>query len=123
VSDDKKIYVPSHPLPGPRSGALTEFDPGTRTLECGFKIAPQFKSLLVDIVFEKDIAVKLRDGVTIYVDVFRPVGAEKVPVIVAWSPYGKGQGTSLSVMGVFALVGLSNEIVSRSRTGVTFSIT
>jgi uncharacterized protein len=112
VSDDKKIYVPSRPLPGPRSGALTEFDPGRRTLEAGFKIAPQFRSLPVDIVFEKDVAVELRDGVTIYVDLFRPAGAEKVPVIVAWSPYGKGQGTSLSVMGVFALVGLSNEIVS-----------
>jgi uncharacterized protein len=112
VSDDKKIYIPSHPLPGPRSGALTNFDPGTRTLEAGFKIAPQFLSLPVDIVFEKDIAVELRDGVAIYVDVFRPAGAEKVPIIVAWSPYGKGQGTSLSVMGVFALVGLSNGIVS-----------
>jgi uncharacterized protein len=112
VSDDKKIYIPSHPLPGPRSGALTEFDPGTRTLQAGFRIAPQFQSLPVDIVFEKDVAVKLRDGVTIYVDVFRPAGAEKVPVIVAWSPYGKGQGTSLSVMGVFGLVGLSNGIVS-----------
>jgi predicted acyl esterase len=112
VSDDKKIYVPSHPLPGPRSGALTKFDPGTRTLKAGFKIAPQFLSLPIDIVLEKDIAVELRDGVTIYVDVFRPVGAEKVPVIVAWSPYGKGQGTSVSVMGVFGLVGLSNEIVS-----------
>jgi len=112
VSDDKKIYVPSHPLPGPRSGALTEFDPGRRTLEAGFKIAPQFRSLPVDIVFDKDVAVELRDGVTIYVDVFRPAGAEKVPVIVAWSPYGKGQGTSLSVMGVFGLVGLSNGIVS-----------
>ena len=31
---------------------------------------------------------------------------------MAWSPYGKGQGTSLSVMGVFGLVGLSNGIVS-----------
>jgi predicted acyl esterase len=112
MSDDKKIYVPSHPLPGPRSGALTEFDPGTRTLKAGFRIAPQFLSLAVDIVFEKDVAVKLRDGVTIYVDVFRPVGTEKVPVIMAWSPYGKGQGTSVSVMGVFALVGLSNGIVS-----------
>jgi uncharacterized protein len=112
VSDDKKIYVPSHPLPGPRSGLLTKFDPGTRMLEKGFRIAPQFLSLPVDIVFEKDVAVTLRDGVTIYVDVFRPVGVEKVPVIVAWSPYGKGQGTSLSVMGVFALVGLSNGIVS-----------
>jgi uncharacterized protein len=85
VSDDKKIYVPSHPLPAPRYGALTAFDPGTRTLEAGFKIAPHFRSLPVDIVFEKDVAVKLRDGVTIYVDVFRPVGAEKVP----WPlPYG-----------------------------------
>ena len=63
-------------------------------------------------MFEKDVAVQLRDGVTIYVDVFRPAGVEKVPVIVAWSPYGKGQGTSMSVMGVFGLVGLSNGIVS-----------
>ncbi|MDQ2832535.1 MAG: CocE/NonD family hydrolase [Acidobacteriota bacterium] len=112
MRDDKKMYVPSHPLPDPRSGALTKFDPGMRTLKAGFRIAPPFQSLPVDIVFEKDVAVQLRDGVTIYVDVFRPVGAEKVPVIVAWSPYGKGQGTSLSVMGVFGLVGLSNEIVS-----------
>jgi predicted acyl esterase len=112
VTDDKKIYVPSKPLPSPRSGALTKFDPGRQTLKAGFKIAPQFRSLPVDIVFEKDVAVELRDGVTIYVDVFRPAGAEKIPVIVAWSPYGKGQGTSVSVMGVFSLVGLSNEIVS-----------
>ncbi|MFF5076129.1 CocE/NonD family hydrolase [Actinoplanes sp. NPDC000266] len=49
---------------------------------------------------------------TIHVDVFRPAGAEQVPVIVAWSPYGKGQGTSASVMGVFGLVGLDNAIVS-----------
>ena len=63
-------------------------------------------------MFEKDVAVQLRDGVTIYVDIFRPAGSEKVPVLVAWSPYGKGQGTSVSVMGVFGLVGLSNGAVS-----------
>jgi predicted acyl esterase len=51
------------------------------------------------IVFEKDVAVTLRDGVTIYVDVFRPAGNEKVPVIVAWSPYGKSQRTAPSVSG------------------------
>jgi predicted acyl esterase len=33
-------------------------------------------------VLEKDLAVQLRDGSTVYVDVFRPVGEEKVPVIV-----------------------------------------
>ncbi|TFD58958.1 CocE/NonD family hydrolase [Cryobacterium suzukii] len=112
MSDDQKMFVQSHPLPPARTGALTGFDPGTRTLEAGFQIAPQFQALPVDIVLEKDVAVQLRDGVTIHVDIFRPAGTEKVPVIVAWSPYGKGQGTSLSVMGVFGLVGLSNGIVS-----------
>ncbi|MDQ2852311.1 MAG: CocE/NonD family hydrolase [Actinomycetota bacterium] len=112
MSDDQRMYVPSTPLPAPRTGVLTPFEPGTRTLQAGFQIAPQFKPLSVDTVFEKDTAVTLRDGVTIYVDVFRPVGAEPVPVIVAWSPYGKGQGTSVSVMGVFGLVGLGNDTVS-----------
>jgi predicted acyl esterase len=112
MSDCQKIFVPSHPLPEARTGIFTEFAPGTRTLKAGFQVAPPFRPLPVDIVFEKDVAVQLRDGVTIYVDVFRPAGTEKVPVIVAWSPYGKGQGTSMSVMGVFGLVGLSNSIVS-----------
>ena len=112
MSDDQKMFVPSTPLPAPRTGLLTGFDPGTRTLKAGFQIAPQFKPLPVDIVFEKDVPVQLRDGVTIHVDVFRPVGAESVPVIVAWSPYGKGQGTSVSVMGVFGLVGIDNSAVS-----------
>ena len=112
MSDDQKLFVPSQPLPAPRTGVLTAFDPGTRTLAAGFQVAPPFRPLPVDVVLEKDVAVQLRDGVTIHVDVFRPAGAAKVPVIVAWSPYGKGQGTSLSVMGVFGLVGLDNSIVS-----------
>ncbi len=112
MSEDQRMFVPSGPLPAPRTGLLTAFDPGTRTLEAGFQIAPQFKPLPGAIVFEKDIAVRLRDGVTIYVDVFRPAGTESVPVIVAWSPYGKGQGTSVSVMGIFGLVGLDNGTVS-----------
>ncbi len=112
MSEDQKMFVPSHPLPTARTGLLTGFDPGTRTLKAGFQAAPPFRSLPVDVVFQKDVAVQLRDGVTIYVDVFRPAAAGKVPAIVAWSPYGKGQGTSLSVMGVFGLVGLGNETVS-----------
>lgn len=112
MSEDQKLYVPSSPLPAPRTGLLTAFEPGTRTLEAGFQIAPQFAALPVDVVFEKDVAVQLRDGTTIHVDVFRPAGTEPVPVLVAWSPYGKGQGTSVSVMGVFGLVGLPNSAVS-----------
>ncbi|MFE7672228.1 CocE/NonD family hydrolase [Streptomyces albidoflavus] len=113
MSDDQKVYMPSQPLePGDRYGVLSGFEPGTRTLEAGFRIAPPFKPLPVDIVLEKDVPVTLRDGVTIHVDVFRPVGEEPVPVIVAWSPYGKGQGSSASVMGIFGMVGLDNGIVS-----------
>ncbi|WP_375400875.1 CocE/NonD family hydrolase [uncultured Amnibacterium sp.] len=112
MSEDQKMYVPSSPLPAARSGVLTAFDPGTRTLEAGFQVAPPFKALPVDILFEKDVTVQLRDGVTIHVDVFRPTGTEPVPAIVGFSPYGKGQGASVSVMGIFGLVGLQNSIVS-----------
>jgi uncharacterized protein len=112
MSDDQRVFVPSHPLPAGRTGVLTAFDPGTRTLEAGYRVAPPFKALPDDVVLDKDVAVQLRDGVTIHVDVFRPAGTEQVPVIVAWSPYGKGQGTSASAMGVFGLVGLDNGIVS-----------
>jgi hypothetical protein len=112
MSDDQRLFLPSQPLPPARTGLLTGFDPGTRTLKAGFQIAPQFRAIPVDIVFDKDVAVQLRDGVTIHVDVFRPGGPEQVPAIVAFSPYGKGQGTSASVMGVFGMVGLDNGIVS-----------
>ena len=41
------------------------------------------------MVIEYDATVTMRDGIEIYADVFRPVDAEAVPVIVAWGPYGK----------------------------------
>lgn len=43
------------------------------------------------MILERDTAVKLRDGITIYADIYRPAGEEKVPVIVSWSPFGKRQ--------------------------------
>lgn len=113
MSDDQRVFMPSQPLePGDRYGILSGSDPGTRTLEAGFRIAPPFRPVPVDIVLDKDVPVVLRDGVTIKVDVFRPAGTQRVPVIVAWSPYGKGQGTSASVLGIFGMVGLDNGIVS-----------
>lgn len=112
MSDDLKMFIGSQPLPAARTGVLTGFDPGTRTLPAGYRIAPQFRSLPVDIVFEKDVPVRLRDGATIHIDLFRPADTKPVPAIVAWSPYGKGQGTSPSVMGVFGMVGLDSGIVS-----------
>jgi uncharacterized protein len=51
---------------------------------------------------DRDVAVKMRDGVTIYTDIYRPDGATDVPAIVAWSPYGKrvGYAGPASVPGV-----------------------
>ena len=114
MSEVERIYMPSRPLipGGERYGLLSNFDPGTRVLKAGTSLAPYLKALPVDIVFDKDVAVTLRDGTVTYVDVLRPIATEKVPVIVAFSPYGKGQGTSQSAMGVFAMVGLDNSIVS-----------
>ncbi len=40
---------------------------------------------------EYDVAVTMRDGVKIYVDIFRPEKEGKYPVLIAWSPYGKHQ--------------------------------
>ena len=41
------------------------------------------------MIIERDVAVPMRDGVKIYIDVTRPEGKEKVPALVAWSSYGK----------------------------------
>jgi uncharacterized protein len=83
-----------------------KFEPGTRVLPAGFQTTPQFQPIPVDIVFEKDTAVELRDGSTIYVDVFRPAGAENVPVVVAWSPYGKSGGTLPRNWIMFTILGV-----------------
>ena len=107
----KALFEPSQYEPG-TNGVLSKFEPSTQTLPIGYQVMPVFKALPVEIVFEKDVAVTLRDGVTIYVDVFRPVGTEKVPALVAWSPYGKSQSTTPGTMGIFGAVGLPNSTVS-----------
>jgi predicted acyl esterase len=44
------------------------------------------------ILCEQDIPVKLRDGTTIYTDIYRPIGQTNIPVIVCWSFFGKRPG-------------------------------
>lgn len=55
------------------------------------------------IICEQDVPVKMRDGVTIYVDIFRPENETDIPVLVSWSFYGKrpSEGmTEWQIMGV-----------------------
>ncbi len=106
--DDGKVYVPTNPFEaGPARGILSEFKPGTQVLAAGYKLAPMFAPLTVDIIYERDVPVVLRDGVTIYVDIFRPAGSDKVPVLIAWSPYGKAQGTSPEVLALYGMLGMN----------------
>jgi uncharacterized protein len=42
-----------------------------------------------DMIIERDVAVPVRGGVTVYADVFRPADERPAPPLVAWSPYGK----------------------------------
>ena len=51
-----------------------------------------YKPLPCDIVLERDVAVVLRDGTTIYTDVLRPNDDGQHPAILALSPYGKEIG-------------------------------
>ena len=106
MSDDLGILVPADRDTEGRQGVFSAFEPGTRTLPAGFQTKPPYKKLPVDVVLEKDVAVTLRDGVTIYVDVFRPAGTEKVPVLVAWSPYGKSRGNAPQYIELFGLLGM-----------------
>jgi predicted acyl esterase len=54
---------------------------------------PRYRVERVDGLFiERDVGVKMRDGITIYVDVYRPdgpLGEIPVPTIIGWGPYGK----------------------------------
>lgn len=47
------------------------------------------KPLKSDIRIDHDVEIVVRDGVRLYVDVYRPETAEKVPAVLSWSCYGK----------------------------------
>jgi predicted acyl esterase len=76
-------------------GRYPGFKPDTTTLKAGTTVKPGALPLPCDILFERDVAVTLRDGTTIYTDVFRPAGGNNLPAILAWSPYGKEGGNQL----------------------------
>lgn len=55
------------------------------------------------IICMQDVPVKMRDGVTIYVDIYKPAAEGKYPLLISWSFYGKrpfeGQ-SEWQIMGV-----------------------
>lgn len=69
---------------------LSPFNPSTYIAEDGIECM-------------QDVAVTMRDGIKIYADIYRPVGAGPIPLIISWSFYGKrpfdGQ-SEWQIMGV-----------------------
>ena len=41
------------------------------------------------MIVERNLAVKMRDAVEIYIDVYRPLDEKPAPPIIGWGPYGK----------------------------------
>jgi putative CocE/NonD family hydrolase len=60
------------------------------------------RSMPTDIVIQHDAPVKMRDGVTLYADIYRPNSSEAFPVILMRTPYDKS--VSWAVSPVFRMV-------------------
>ncbi|MDQ2959900.1 MAG: CocE/NonD family hydrolase [Candidatus Dormibacteraeota bacterium] len=70
-------------------GVEVKFLPGVPPQEGGCPALSPRTVRADGMVIDYDTAVTMRDGVEIYVDVFRPDGDEAVAPIIAWGPYGK----------------------------------
>ncbi|RSL39576.1 hypothetical protein CEP53_013958 [Fusarium sp. AF-6] len=74
--------LPIKPAPG------TEY--AKTIIPKGHRKEPCFKALDQDMIFEQNVCITMRDGIKLYVDIYRPVQEDlKCPVIMAWGPYGK----------------------------------
>ena len=68
-------------------------DHHVKVLPTGHRRSPSSKAFEVDVIWEKDVDIRLRDNTILKGDVFRPAHSGSVPAIIPWSPYGKtGRG-------------------------------
>ncbi len=52
-----------------------------------------------DVIVERNVAMKTRDGVTLYADVYRPFGDQADPVLLTRTPYDKSGGSEVGRLG------------------------
>lgn len=110
---DQMVFKPAFDYvdDGITHGVLSPFEPGERILKAGKVLKEGFKPISKDIRMLKDVAVKMRDGVTIYTDVFLPAESSetKFPTLIAWSPYGKSAGTAPRYVNLYNMIGIRND--------------
>lgn len=84
-------YRPANP-PSLSDPPIAAFAPGTRILPAGSVHAEGAMPLPVDLEVYEDVAIPMRDGVVLYGDVYRQVGAGAVPAVLLWTIYSKRGG-------------------------------
>ncbi|EXL45328.1 hypothetical protein FOCG_12724 [Fusarium oxysporum f. sp. radicis-lycopersici 26381] len=67
------------------------FEPSHRVLDVGHTRFPGRRPFGVRTTYDRDQAIVVRDGASLYADIFRPETSDTqpVPCILPWSPYGK----------------------------------
>jgi predicted acyl esterase len=71
------------------------FKQETKILPKGTVVKEGALALPCDILWERDVPVKLREGVTIYTDLYRPPNAKvQLPAIISAGPFGKNDGSN-----------------------------
>jgi len=81
-------YVAHQPLDAPTS-KYPGFESGETVLPAGYTAAPGRKAFGTDTILDRDVAIRLRDGTTVYADIYRPTGTKRVPAIMSYGPGGK----------------------------------
>jgi hypothetical protein len=81
-------YIAQPPLGAPMC-CYQGFKPGKTVLPKGYTYEEGRMPFATETLYESDVAIRLQDGITIYADIYRPVGTEKVPAIISWGAYGK----------------------------------
>ncbi|KAL4750550.1 hypothetical protein BDW72DRAFT_213324 [Aspergillus terricola var. indicus] len=88
-----KVDIPIEGLKAPEigHGGYRGLNPHSEILPRGHQTAPGRRALPCEIQIDHDVAIAVRDGCTLYADVYRPGSASSgpVPAIVCWSPFGK----------------------------------
>ncbi|MCW8378694.1 hypothetical protein [Streptomyces justiciae] len=79
--DYEILYRPANPLEKSEP-PLPPFEPGTRTYPAGSVNGEGAYPLPTDIEVWQDVAIPLRDGVTLYGDIYRKAGVGPVPAIL-----------------------------------------
>ena len=72
------------------SGFEYKFRPPLAPPETRGGTAPVYRRTMESgMIVERNLAVKMRDAVEIYIDVYRPIDEKPAPPIIGWGPYGK----------------------------------